>query len=300
MVIPKVVDAPDLLERRALMSPAKSRSPADQEYVDSLTAPQGPVSNAVPVHSSQPSGPVFVKTEAPAPPVIPVFVKLEPEPVDLKHGSGDIKLRTLNEDGHEVFELLSDSDDACDDHDSDEEVIEALRHTSRSSSAIPPSIADDVNDDIEMVEFGGEPPHDGPKISNFTRIRDQIQMYNQGSSTLVDVTGQKLYDAQFRKSKEDVEKRPVGILIPMAMNKTQNKRRSGGRLVKLSLLGISGRSPTTAPDDRHLLKRVRQKRLLDAPEKILREITGARMQQFVVQRFGPPWKDPGTQRRSGP
>ncbi|KAF8173410.1 hypothetical protein K438DRAFT_1980955 [Mycena galopus ATCC 62051] len=187
------------------MSPAKVRSPANQEYVDSLTArrlmdfrnylffptyithnagqflndewvgiglfreylqrtAQGPVSDAVPKHSSPaPSGPVRVKTEAPASLIpaslIPAFVKAEPEPVDLPHASGDIKLRTLNEDGHEIFELLSDSD-AGEDHDSDQEVIEALRRTSRSASAIPPSVADDVNDDIEVAKSGGVPPHD--------------------------------------------------------------------------------------------------------------------------------------------
>ncbi|KAF8120934.1 hypothetical protein K438DRAFT_2005604 [Mycena galopus ATCC 62051] len=135
---------------------------------------QGPVSDAVPKHSSPASGPVRVKTEAPVS-LIPAFVKAEPEPVDLPHASGDIKLRTLNEDGHEIFELLSDSD-AGEDHDSDQEVIEALRRTSRSSSAIPPSVADDVNDDIEVVKSGGGPPHPNFRRKVDSDVAQEIEM----------------------------------------------------------------------------------------------------------------------------
>jgi hypothetical protein len=48
-------------------------------------------------------------------------------------------MRAVKENGHEVFVLLSvsDSEPDADDRDSGLEVIEALKRTSRSSSAIP-------------------------------------------------------------------------------------------------------------------------------------------------------------------
>ncbi|KAF8136057.1 hypothetical protein K438DRAFT_2121651 [Mycena galopus ATCC 62051] len=52
-------------------------------------------------------------------------------------------MRALNEGGREVFELISDSEPEAEGPDSDVEVVEALRHTSRSSSTIPSSDADD-------------------------------------------------------------------------------------------------------------------------------------------------------------
>ncbi|KAJ7924780.1 hypothetical protein B0H13DRAFT_1863645 [Mycena leptocephala] len=63
--------------------------------------------------------------------------------VTLPRRSADIKMRALNEGGREVFELISDSEPEADESDSDVEVVEALRHTSWSSSTIPSSDADD-------------------------------------------------------------------------------------------------------------------------------------------------------------
>ncbi|KAJ7438291.1 hypothetical protein B0H11DRAFT_1935338 [Mycena galericulata] len=60
--------------------------------------------------------------------------------------------RTLNEGGREVFELLSDSEPDPDDGKSDAEVMETLQRTSRSSSAVPLSDANDVPDDKSDIE----------------------------------------------------------------------------------------------------------------------------------------------------
>ncbi|KAJ6595251.1 hypothetical protein DFH09DRAFT_1413358 [Mycena vulgaris] len=76
-----------------------------------------------------------------------VSVKAEPEIVNVLRVSDDIRMRTLNEGGREVFELFSDSEPEHDDADSDVEVMEALQCTFRSSSAIPLSDAHDFPDD---------------------------------------------------------------------------------------------------------------------------------------------------------
>ncbi|KAJ7465327.1 hypothetical protein B0H11DRAFT_2307912 [Mycena galericulata] len=98
--------------------------------------------------------PVRIKVEAAPPSVSPgtaPVVKTEPQAINVPTQlSVDIKMRALNEDGREVFELLSDSEPA-DDHDSDLEVIDALQHASRSSSAIPMTDTDHVSDDDEAV-----------------------------------------------------------------------------------------------------------------------------------------------------
>ncbi|KAF8145007.1 hypothetical protein K438DRAFT_1782321 [Mycena galopus ATCC 62051] len=75
-------------------------------------------------------------------------------------------MRALTEDGHEVFELLSDSD-AEEDLNSDLEVIEALRRTSRSSSVIAPSIPDSTVDDDLDGDIGGGPSHDDQDFTEF-------------------------------------------------------------------------------------------------------------------------------------
>ncbi|KAJ6613945.1 hypothetical protein B0H10DRAFT_2046774 [Mycena sp. CBHHK59/15] len=96
---------------------------------------------------------IHVKIEAPQPSAHPapaILVKAEP---------GAVKMRTLNEGGHDVFELLSDSEPETLDHDSDLEVSAALiRTASRSSSVIPLTDAMDADDfddefrDSDLVE----------------------------------------------------------------------------------------------------------------------------------------------------
>ncbi|KAF8178398.1 hypothetical protein K438DRAFT_1769579 [Mycena galopus ATCC 62051] len=76
--------------------------------------------------------------------------------------SQDSQVTKIRGHGHEVFELLSDSD-AEEDLNSDLEVIEALRRTSRSSSVIAPSIPDSTVDDDLDGDIGGGPSHDGMK-----------------------------------------------------------------------------------------------------------------------------------------
>ncbi|KAJ7339229.1 hypothetical protein DFH08DRAFT_964261 [Mycena albidolilacea] len=91
---------------------------------------------------------IRVKIEATPPSVTPgsaVMVKVEPQSISVPPNS-NIKMRALNEDGRKVFELLSDSEPDLDHPDSDLEVIEALQRTSRSSSTIPPSDANNPRD----------------------------------------------------------------------------------------------------------------------------------------------------------
>lgn len=88
-----------------------------------------------------PSAPVRVSVEAPA-----ILVKLEAQTTGIPsiHAPvhGPVKMRTLNEGGHEVFELCSDSDSDAG-HDSDVEVTDALTHgASRSSSPFHPGPLD--------------------------------------------------------------------------------------------------------------------------------------------------------------
>ncbi|KAJ6579022.1 hypothetical protein B0H10DRAFT_2443543 [Mycena sp. CBHHK59/15] len=66
-------------------------------------------------------------------------------------------MRTLNEDGQEVFELLSDSEADTDGRDSDLEVMEALHRTSRSSSTIPPCVTVDADDCPDDESECGDP-----------------------------------------------------------------------------------------------------------------------------------------------
>ncbi|KAJ6603873.1 hypothetical protein B0H10DRAFT_1957614 [Mycena sp. CBHHK59/15] len=68
------------------------------------------------------------------------LIKAEPLAISLPPPSA-IKMRTVKENGCDVLVILSDSESESDidDRDSDLEVIEALKHTSRSSSVIPPS-----------------------------------------------------------------------------------------------------------------------------------------------------------------
>jgi hypothetical protein len=74
------------------------------------------------------SDPARVKIEGP----LPSAVEAEPQTIKSPQASAHIKMRTLNESGREIFELLSDSEPDADDPDSDLEVIRALQRTSRS------------------------------------------------------------------------------------------------------------------------------------------------------------------------
>ncbi|KAJ7291881.1 hypothetical protein C8J57DRAFT_1588616 [Mycena rebaudengoi] len=114
----------------------------DYEWVDIallreyLGQPQNSAPPDAPTtRSSMISDPVRVKIEAP----LPSVVKAEPQMIRLSQASADIKMRTLNESGREIFELLSDSEPDADEPDSDLEVMHALQRTSRSSSVIPPA-----------------------------------------------------------------------------------------------------------------------------------------------------------------
>ncbi|KAJ6608403.1 hypothetical protein B0H10DRAFT_1955479 [Mycena sp. CBHHK59/15] len=88
----------------------------------------------------------------------PILVKAEPQFASVPRASADVKMRALKEGGREVFELLSDSEPEADDRDSDLEVMEALQHTSRSSSAIPlPDPEQGLGDNYDSAELDARP-----------------------------------------------------------------------------------------------------------------------------------------------
>ncbi|KAJ7235364.1 hypothetical protein C8J57DRAFT_1572122 [Mycena rebaudengoi] len=98
---------------------------------------------------------VRIKIEAIPPPATTVSVKAEPKAVHVPC----VKMRTLQVGKQEVIELLSDSEPETDDPDSDLEVIEALRHASRSSSVLPLHDADHLsehNSDLEEFDEGSD------------------------------------------------------------------------------------------------------------------------------------------------
>ncbi|KAJ6602957.1 hypothetical protein B0H10DRAFT_2230061 [Mycena sp. CBHHK59/15] len=103
------------------------------------------------------SDPVRVKIEATATPASASLVKAEPQVISIPQSPAQIKMRTLNEDGQEVFELLSDSEADTDGRDSDLEVMEALQRTSRSSSTIPPCVTVDADDCPDDESECGDP-----------------------------------------------------------------------------------------------------------------------------------------------
>ncbi|KAF8173427.1 hypothetical protein K438DRAFT_2051561 [Mycena galopus ATCC 62051] len=111
------------------------------------------------------------------PPVLPSSVKATPSP----HRSGDVKMCALIEDGHEVFELLSDSD-AEEDLNSDLEVIAVIQ--------LPDStVDDDLHGDI-----GGGPSHDDqdfaefPEADNFPLVESDT-IWEDGGKSFVRDTG---------------------------------------------------------------------------------------------------------------
>ncbi|KAJ6574171.1 hypothetical protein B0H19DRAFT_1253912 [Mycena capillaripes] len=99
--------------------------------------------------------PVRVKIEA-----IPPLVMLGPEPE--AGASATIKMRTLEEDGREIFELLSDSEEPeIDDQDSDLEVIEALKYRSSSAIPLPDAHISNNNSDSGEPDATSEGSNDG-------------------------------------------------------------------------------------------------------------------------------------------
>ncbi|KAJ6501024.1 hypothetical protein C8R47DRAFT_1317105 [Mycena vitilis] len=148
----------------AAAEPRSKHAPADQEYLDSLSArqlmdfrnylfnPTYIAQNAAKFldHEWVDVGelrkyllaiapPTRVKLEAIAPFIASEpagAVKTEPDGSTVPHAVPEIKLRALNENGQEVFELLSDSDSEPD-AESESEVIATLQPNSRSPSVVP-------------------------------------------------------------------------------------------------------------------------------------------------------------------
>ncbi|KAJ7723929.1 hypothetical protein B0H16DRAFT_331185 [Mycena metata] len=94
---------------------------------------------------------VRIKIEPPSAPT--PLVKMEPQVPDLPI---TVKVRTLNEAGKEVFEILSDSEPDVDGRDSDIEVVDALRPSSRASSVISSSYVDPGGSDSEGLDAAGQ------------------------------------------------------------------------------------------------------------------------------------------------
>ncbi|KAJ7653606.1 hypothetical protein DFH06DRAFT_1417176 [Mycena polygramma] len=157
--------------------PRSKHAPADQKYLDSLSArqlmdfrnylfnPTYIAQNAAKFldhewvdigelrkylhHTVAIAPPTRVKLEAMAPFVTPEpagAVKTEPDGSTVPQAVPEIKLRALN-----VFELLSDSDSEPDAADSDVEVIATLQPNSRSSSVAPLTDPDPFTDDDEAA-----------------------------------------------------------------------------------------------------------------------------------------------------
>jgi hypothetical protein len=85
---------------------------------------------------STPSNLVHVKIETNPPSVPPTTFSVKLEPVSIPPSHVPIKMHTLNDGGHEIIELLSDSE--SDGAEFDLEVTDILMHgASRSSSPIP-------------------------------------------------------------------------------------------------------------------------------------------------------------------
>ncbi|KAJ6527273.1 hypothetical protein DFH09DRAFT_1094940 [Mycena vulgaris] len=167
------------------VAPASKHTPADQAYIDGLSArqlmdfrnyvftPTFVTLNATKFldhgwidmtelrqfidasRTPAASAPLLVKMEpsipaVPPPPPLAIAVKTEPQGVGLPQIPRDIKMRAkVNKDDQEVIEILSDSES-----DSDLEVIEALRPASRSSSAMPHRA--DLDDDQDHQTDSGE------------------------------------------------------------------------------------------------------------------------------------------------
>ncbi|KAJ7792780.1 hypothetical protein B0H13DRAFT_2393893 [Mycena leptocephala] len=104
-----------------------------------------------------PSNPVHVKIEANpplVPPPTPVSVKLEVGLIAILPSHAPVKTRTLNAGGHEIIELLSDSE--SDGAESDLEVTDVLMHgASRSSSPVSQQLLGEIGSDDETAISSG-------------------------------------------------------------------------------------------------------------------------------------------------
>ncbi|KAF8178802.1 hypothetical protein K438DRAFT_1977640 [Mycena galopus ATCC 62051] len=191
---------------------ADTRSSADQQYLDSLTARQlmdfrdylfSPTYISLNARkfpddkwsSTRPSVPnsAPIKIES-LPPVLPSSVKATPSP----HRSGDVKMCALIEDGHEVFELLSDSD-AEEDLNSDLEVIAVIqRHRSIECflarpwtmiSTVTSAEGHPMTDVAEFPEGDRHAENDFSPADNFPLVESDTIWEDSGKSFVRDTGG---------------------------------------------------------------------------------------------------------------
>ncbi|KAJ7920928.1 hypothetical protein B0H13DRAFT_2318980 [Mycena leptocephala] len=111
-----------------------------------------------------------IKTPRASEPNTPsISVKSELQPISLSRVFSAVKLRTLNQGGREILELISESEAEDSDPDSTVEVTEALMQVySRSSSTIPQSDTMDTED---------QGPNDGDGMSIDTLWQDEISSF---------------------------------------------------------------------------------------------------------------------------
>ncbi|KAJ7670029.1 hypothetical protein DFH06DRAFT_1321054 [Mycena polygramma] len=212
--------------------PRSKHAPADKEYLDSLSArqlmdfrnylfnPTYIAQNAAKFldhewvdigelrkylhHTVAIAPPTRVKLEAMAPFVTPEpagAVKTEPDGSTVPQAVPEIKLRALNENGQEVFELLSDSDSEPDAADSDVEVIATLQPNSRSSSVAPLTDPDPFTDDDEAAtslssktpdgdyhsddDFDANQPSEGPKDDDTSDLEESDTVWQDDCTSFV-------------------------------------------------------------------------------------------------------------------
>ncbi|KAJ7846791.1 hypothetical protein B0H13DRAFT_2675471 [Mycena leptocephala] len=99
------------------------------------------------IRPSMSSDPIHDRIHASGSNTLTISVKSELQLISLSRVSGAVKLRTLNQGGREILELISESEAEDSDPDCDVEVTAALmRASSRFSSTIPQSDAMDTDD----------------------------------------------------------------------------------------------------------------------------------------------------------
>ncbi|KAJ6590944.1 hypothetical protein DFH09DRAFT_1073718 [Mycena vulgaris] len=154
----------------------------DHEWVDIVTLKQylqctgqNPGSDASTTRLSSFSDPIRVTIEATTPGPA-VLVKPEPRVLSSLGSSVEIKMRALNEDGREMFELLSDSEPDDYNRDSELEVIEAPQHADDDSESEEPAAASGLaspsDDEAEKCHDSGlvesDPFEGGNTVTSFS------------------------------------------------------------------------------------------------------------------------------------
>ncbi|KAJ7748883.1 hypothetical protein B0H16DRAFT_1847836 [Mycena metata] len=150
--------------------------PTLKDYLNQISAPS---TSSLP--PPEVTDPVRIKIEPPSAPT--PLVKMEPQVPDLPI---TVKVRTLNEAGKEVFEILSDSEPDVDGRDSDIEVVDALRPSSRASSVISSSYVNPGGSDSEGLDAAGQ-DLESSAMSDATDLAESDTGWQDDGTSLVRV-----------------------------------------------------------------------------------------------------------------